>query len=104
MLKNFILLFGFSTFVTIVWIIATIHHNSVTSKISPVNKSRIAPIESSFDKKAIDGLKTKENIRANLSESANIITDPDSIVASKSSTIEIPTTTQTPTITPEDPL
>ncbi len=104
MLKNLIFLFGFSTFVTIVWISSTVYHNTVTSKISPVNKSRIAPIDSSFDKDSIDKLKTRENIRADLTESTSILTDPDTVIASESSVLEQPTASPTPTGIQEQPI
>lgn len=73
MLINLILLFGFSTFVTVVWIGTTLFHNSVTSKISQSNKIKIEPIEPNFDIQTLDSLKGRQSMTINLSENLEII-------------------------------
>lgn len=73
MLKNLIFLFGFSTFVTIVWISTTIYHNSVTSKISEANKTKIEPINPNFDIQSLESLDARQSIIVNLSDNLNII-------------------------------
>ena len=75
MLKNLIFLFGFSTFVTIVWIGTTIYHNSVTSKISEANKIKIEPINPSFDMETLESLDGRQIITVNLSNNLSIIED-----------------------------
>lgn len=76
MLVNLILLFGFSAFVTIVWIGTTLFHNSVTSKISQSNQLKIEPIEPNFDTEALGSLESRKAIPVNLSETLAIIGAP----------------------------
>lgn len=98
MLKNLIFLFGFSTFVTVVWIGTTIFHNSVTSRISESNQLKIAPIDPTFDLETLDSLEARTEIPVSLSDSLSIVeTDDDLIEATESGFIEIQITI-TPTI------
>ncbi len=87
MLKNLIFLFGFSTFVTVVWISTTIYHNSVTSKITPENKRKIEPINSTFDTKTLEQLDSRQVVRANLSEKLSIIEDNNEQNSTSSGTL-----------------
>lgn len=79
MLKNLIFLFGFSTFVTVVWITSTIYHNSTTSKISLSNQEKIKPISSKFDTQTLERLDVRQEIIVNLSDQLSIIKDSESI-------------------------
>lgn len=79
MLKNLIFLFGFSTFVTVVWIASTISHNSSTSKISRSNQEKIKPIRSEFDTQTLEQLDVRQEIIVNLSDRLSIIEDAESI-------------------------
>jgi hypothetical protein len=89
MLKNLIFLFGFSTFVTIVWIVTTLYHNSVTSQISKANQVRIEPINPSFDMETLESLDGRQIITVNLSNNLSIIGNPeDGSTATESSNIE----------------
>lgn len=91
MLKNLIFLFGFSTFVTIVWISTTLYHNSVTSKISEANKVKIAPIDPNFDIATLESLDGRQIITVNLSNNLSIIEKVEDIPdATESSNISIP--------------
>lgn len=96
MIKNLIFLFGFSTFVTVVWISGTIYHNSVTSKITPADKMNIEKIEPEFDTKIIGQLEARQEVSANLEENVSII-DNESIENNGTPSAR---TTITPTIKP----
>lgn len=91
MLKNLIFLFGFSTFVIIVWIGTTFYHNSATSKISESNQRKIEPIDSNFDLETLEQLDTRQEIPVDLSEQLNIIEEDE---ATSSSQLEVPTVLQ----------
>jgi len=86
MLKHLIFLFGFSTFVVIVWITTSIYHNSVTSKITPANQQKIIPINAVFDTETLDLLEKREKIRVNLSERASVIEEAVNAEIAESST------------------
>lgn len=47
----------------IAWVIFNIYHSSVTSTISDTLNIQIAPINPTFDKKAIEAIKNRENIQ-----------------------------------------
>lgn len=83
MLKNLIILFGFSTFVTIVWIGTTIFHNSAQSQISESNQRKIEPINSNFDMDTFDQLDTRQEVVVNLSDQLDIITDEEATLSSE---------------------
>ncbi len=88
-MKNLIFLFGFSAFVTMAWIGLTVYHNTTESQITPANRIKIEPIEPQFDMETINQLDSRQEIRANLNEQAEIIgEDSELISASESSTIE----------------
>lgn len=90
MLKNLIFLFGFSTFVTIVWIGTTIFHNSVTSRISESNQLKITPIDPTFDLETLEALETRESIPVNLENSLSIIEADENLTeATESGSTEI---------------
>ncbi len=75
MLKNLILLFAFSSFVTFVWIGTSVYHNTITSKISQSNQIRIEPIDPSFDMETLQSLTSREEVTVNLSDQLTIISE-----------------------------
>jgi len=102
MLKNLIFLFGFSTFVTIVWVATTVYHNSITSQITPANKVRIQTINATFDTDTIDRLEGREEIRADLSEDVSIIANSDELdeIIESSQSAAVEDVVVTPSIAP----
>lgn len=83
MLKNLIFLFGFSAFVTMVWVGTTVYHNSAESKISESNLKKIEPINPVFDLETLKKLDTKQEMPVNLSEQLDIIGEDEATLSSQ---------------------
>ncbi len=92
MLKNLILLTGFSTFAVIVIIAFNIYHNFTLSSLPTVTQQRVVAIPATFDKKTIEELRKRTSIPVNLSEKTGIISE-DSKSTSSLSPTPTPTTT-----------
>lgn len=101
MLKNFVYLTIFTTFIVIVWIGVTIYHNISTTTISEVAQIQIAPINPTFNKATIANLKKRKQIEADLSRSITVVTDenltPSASDSATQSLIENVTTPSTST-------
>jgi len=67
MLKNLLLLTGFSTFAVIVIVAFNIYHNYTQSSLSDTTQTRIIPIPPTFDKETITQLKERDPISVSLS-------------------------------------
>lgn len=75
MLKNLLLLSGFSTFVVIVLVGLNVYHSLVTSKVSSITQIRIVPIPSAFDSKTIDELKKRTPMIVSLREKSAVVSE-----------------------------
>lgn len=88
MLKNLLLLSGFSTFAVIIIIGLNVYHNYSLSSLPQSTQTHVSPIPESFDKKTLDDLKKRETI--------NVVIEGKSEIVSADSK-ETNTTTITPT-------
>lgn len=86
MIKNLLILSGFTAFVVFLWIGLTVFHNSVDTQIPVTTQSRIVPITPSFDTTTLDSLKKREVVQTNLASEAQLLNDS----ATKSSSIVTP--------------
>lgn len=75
MLKNLILLTGFSTFVVFLMIALNIYHGRQLSSVPQTTQTHSAPITPAFDKKTIDSLKKRIPVDANLQEKTQVVTE-----------------------------
>lgn len=93
MLKNLLLLSGFSTFAVIVIIVLNVYHDYSLSSLPASTQAHVIQIPSSFDKKTLNELKKRKPINAIIEGKSGIISDD-----SKETGVNIsPTTTITPT-------
>jgi len=97
MLKNLILLSGFSTFVVIVLVGLNVYHSSVTSTVPAITQIRVVPISSTFDNKTIEELKKRTPLIVSLREKSAVVSE-DTKKATESSVPVIKT--PVPTIVP----
>lgn len=86
MLKNLLMLAGFSTFAVGVIIGLNIYHNYTLSSLPSTTQAHVVPIPDSFDKKTINELKKRIPVKVTI-EGKSEITSEDS----KSTTISTPT-------------
>lgn len=75
MLKNLLLLTGFSTFVVIVIVGLNVYHNFTLSSLPKTTQQKIIPIEPNFDKKTLESLKKREQIRVSINEKSSVVSD-----------------------------
>lgn len=75
MLKNLLLLSGFSTFVVIVVVGFNIYHNSTISSLSTRTQKHVSPITPTFDKKTLSDLKKRKSITVSLEEKSDVISE-----------------------------
>ena len=68
MLKNLMYLSIFTTIVIIAWIVFSVYHNLATSTISEDTNVLTTPIQATFDKEVIQGLKLRKKVDADLSQ------------------------------------
>lgn len=94
MLKNLILLSGFSTFAVIVIIGFNIYHGMTQSSLSTVTQTRTDPIPATFDKDTIDKLRERTSVPVNLQEKTTVVSED-----SQSTTTTTPTPSALPTQT-----
>ncbi len=109
MLKNLVLLSGFSTFAVVIIIALTVWHNYQLSSISQTTQAHVVPIPASFDKKTLNDLKKRKTIDVVIGGKSEIVSS-DSQDASATTTITPSPTIQitliasvsaTPTVTPQ---
>lgn len=109
MLKNLLLLSGFSTFAVVIIIALTVWHNYQLSSISQTTQAHVVPIPASFDKKTLNDLKKRKTIDVVIGGKSEIVSS-DSQDASATTTITPSPTIQitliasvsaTPTVTPQ---
>ena len=86
MIKNLLILSGFTAFVVFLWIGLTVFHNSVDTQIPTTTQKRIIPITPAFDIKTLDALKKREIIKTNLTSQPQLLNDS----ATKSSALNTP--------------
>lgn len=77
MLKNLVYLAVFTTFVVAVWIGLTIYHNFSKTTISEVAQIQIVPINPTFNPNAINELKQRRQVAADLSQTTFIADVPE---------------------------
>lgn len=105
MLKNLLLLTGFSTFAVVVIVGLNIYHTRVTSTTPPATRAKIISIDPSFDSKTINELKKRSTISENLTDKPTILLSDSLDTASSSPTIApTPTAVQPTTAQIEPPI
>ena len=97
MLKNLLLLSGFSTFVVIVIVGLNVYHGSVTSKVPSITKVRVVTIPNNFDIKTIDELKKRTPVIVSLKGKSGIVSEDTKKASGSATPIRI---TPAPTILP----
>ena len=90
MLKNFLILSGFSTFVVAVYIGLNIFLSSKDSTLPIKTQTQINTIPSTFDTKTLNSLKKRVPISVDLQEKSNVLSD------SKTKTLTTPSPTDIP--------
>ncbi len=75
MLKNLILLSGFSTFAVIVIIGFNIYHNNTISSLPEVTQERVLNIPSTFDEQTIESLRTRKSIEVNITDKTTVVSE-----------------------------
>ena len=75
MLKNLILLSGFSTFAVLVIVGFNIYHGLTLSSLPPTTQTRVIPIPPTFDKDTIEELRKRTSIPVNLQEKTAVVSD-----------------------------
>lgn len=75
MLKNLLLLSGFSTFVVIVLVGFNVYHSSITSVVPATTQIHVEPIPATFDTKTIDELKKRTPVIVSLKEKSGIVSE-----------------------------
>lgn len=75
MLKNLLLLTGFSTFVVVVIVGLNVYHNFTLSSLPKTTQQKIIPIDPSFDKKTLESLKKREQITVSIDEKSSVVSD-----------------------------
>lgn len=93
MLKNLLLLSGFSTFVVIVIIGLNIYHDHKLSSLPSSTQTHVTSIPANFDKKTLDELKKRVSTTVSLQEKSNVVSE-DSKQTGLISTTPTPTIAQ----------
>lgn len=75
MLKNLLLLTGFSTFVVIVIVGLNVYHTSTLSSLPKNTQQKIIPIDPDFDKKTLETLKKREQITTSINDKSPVVSD-----------------------------
>lgn len=73
MLKNLLLLSGFSTFAVIIIIGLNVYHNYSLSSLPQSAQTHVSPIPASFDKKTLTELKKREVINVVIEGKSEIV-------------------------------
>ena len=81
MLKDLVILTGFSTFVVVVIIGLNLYHEYRISTVPINTQEHVIPINPTFDLKTIDSLKKRSLIQVNLQDKSSIVSK-DTINAS----------------------
>lgn len=92
MLKNLLLLSGFSTFAVIIIISLNIYHNYSLSSLPQSTQTHVVPIPATFDKKTLSELKKRKPINVVIQGKSEIVSDDSK------STVSNTTLTPTPSI------
>jgi hypothetical protein len=91
MLKNLLLLSGFSTFVVIVIVGFNIYHNYTLTSLPTSTQKHVTSIPANFDKKTLNELKKRVPVIINLEEKSSVISED-----TKQTSLLSPTPSQTP--------
>lgn len=75
MLKNLLLLSGFSTFAVIVIISFNIYHNHTLSSLPDVTQQRVVAIPSTFDKQTLMELRKRTPISVSLFDKTEVVSE-----------------------------
>jgi hypothetical protein len=75
MLKNLLLLSGFSTFAVIAIVAFNIYHNYTLSSLPEVTQTRALSIPSTFDSQTIESLRSRKPIQVDLQEKTGVISE-----------------------------
>jgi len=88
MLKNLLLLAGFSTFAVIVIIGLNVFHDHKVSSLPSATQIHVTAITPNFDVKTLDGLKKRSTVSVSLQEKSAVVSED-----SKQTTTTLPTPT-----------
>lgn len=75
MLKNLLLLSGFSTFAVMIIIGLNIYHNYSLSSLPQSTQAHVVPIPATFDKKTLSELKKRKPINVTIQGKSEIVSD-----------------------------
>lgn len=75
MLKNLILLTGFSTFVVIVIVSLNVYHNYSLSSLPGTTQTHVTSISPNFDKKTLETLEKRTPISVSLDEKSKVVSE-----------------------------
>lgn len=75
MLKNLLLLSGFSTFVVIIIIGLDIYHGYTLSSLPATTQKHVESIVPNFDKKTLNELKKRVPIQVSLQDKSTVVSD-----------------------------
>ena len=99
MLKNLLLLTGFSTFSVIIIIAFDVYHKIQISSLSENTKVRVISIPPTFDNKAIVDLKKRTPITVNLTDKSSVTSEDSKSTATNPAPSPNEGLLATPTIT-----
>ena len=110
MLKNLLLLTGFSTFVVVVIIGLNIYHDHELSSLPSSTQIHVTAITPNFDTKTLDALKKRSSIDVSLQEKSAVVSEdskqtttlptPTTIIPVSASTSATPFVSTTPALQP----
>lgn len=99
MLKNLLLLSGFSTFAVIMIVGLNIYHNYSLSSLPNTTQIHVVPITPTFDKKTLDNLKKRTTVESTIEGQSGIISeDSKSTIASPTQSVPVASISATPTV------
>lgn len=94
MLKNLLLLSGFSTFVVVVIIGLNIYHDHELSSLPSSTQIHVTAITPNFDKKSLDQLKKRVSNPVNLQEKSGVVSEDSKktglVAATPTPTVTLP--------------
>ncbi len=86
MLKNLLLLTGFSTFAVIVIVAFNIYHGYTLSSLPAITQKRVVSIPGTFDKDTIKELQKRKPVPVNLQEKTAVVSEDSKTTGATSPT------------------
>lgn len=90
MLKNLLLLSGFSTFAVVIIIGLNIYHNYSLSSLPQSTQAHVIPIPATFDKKTLSELKKRKPLNVTIQGKSEIVSDDSKETSTDTSTTPSP--------------